>query len=696
MTVGAAQDPRVAGLDTRGDGAPPPPLATDQSPLPTWFVVALAGAVVACVTAGIVGLGLLVAGWYRPLLVFAAAGVALVATVIGMARRVRTSDASHLPALAAVGLATAFLVLAGAFHSEHLLTDRDPGIYVNTGRSIARSHELHPVVRSAAFSNQSLYSMRAPSFGEDDNRLQPNFFPLLPVLLALGWSVGGDTGLLLVPALLGALGALACYAIAAHVVGARAALFALVFFLVAPFQLWFSRDAYSELVVQLFVLGGVWLYLEARIHRAPALAIVAGLTVAAATLARIDAILILIGIVVFMGVDWARTHDEPDRRRARGVVASFAIALGVGVLVARATASDIAGNYLEQLEDEYRRGTLGLIAAVVCALAIVLLHHFRRGWWDRLVRSRATAVIVAVVGIATFVWAYWIRPKPDSAFPEVVQPLTRAARRTVNNWYYSYSLHWFESYIGFVALVGAVVGLGLMAWLARRGERGATAVFLMTLPVAVAYFGRPSIAPDQPWAMRRFLPVVIPAIAIALALVLASLFRMCMRLRKPAARAGVMVATIALAAAFIIPSVAAAPIFVDARMQDGALDAVHSICDAVSDDGAILVHGYAYLNLELPQTLRGFCGVPTATPRRHDQIDLQHLSERWSTVGRQLYVVTGEPAQLLAVAPDATEIAHVTISDAHEPERTKNRRPQRYLPRPRQAWVFAIPGPASR
>src|SRR5258708_32842068 len=112
------------------------------------------------------------------------------------------ANGDHTAALASVVLVVAFFAFAGAFHSEHLLIDRDPAGYINTGRSIARTHELRPKILRGPFTSGS--------DGKPYSRYQPNFFPMLPVLLALGWSVGGDQGIFLVGPLLGALGLLAC------------------------------------------------------------------------------------------------------------------------------------------------------------------------------------------------------------------------------------------------------------------------------------------------------------------------------------------------------------------------------------------------------------------------------------------------------------------------------------------------------
>lgn len=86
----------------------------------------------------------------------------------------RRAPADHGAALVAVGLFVAFFAFAGAFHSEHLLADRDPAIYIDTGRSIARTHELKPKIQRGSFTDRV--------FGTTYGRYRPDFFPMLPVL----------------------------------------------------------------------------------------------------------------------------------------------------------------------------------------------------------------------------------------------------------------------------------------------------------------------------------------------------------------------------------------------------------------------------------------------------------------------------------------------------------------------------------
>ncbi|MDQ1455713.1 MAG: hypothetical protein QOH28_1333, partial [Actinomycetota bacterium] len=341
--------------------------------LPTWFVTGLAAAVVWCATAGVLGIFLLITGWYAASVVGGVASIASVAGGVATRRGLgERAHVDHVAALAAVGLATVFFVGAAAFHSEHLLIDRDPAGYITTGRSIARTHELKPKIQRGAFTGGAFGTA---TYG----RYDPNFFPMLPVLLAMGWSVGGDTGLLLVPAALGALGVCACFALASRVVSPRAALLALAVLILAPLQLWFARDAYSELVVQVVVLGGLWLYLEARARARCGIALLSGFVVASSALARIDALGIVTGALVVVAVQWVGCDSDATPVRARRVVCSFGCSLVGGTLIALGMCYIVASNYIHSLGAEYVELVVAFGAAVIGVVAVVGIHRTHPG-----------------------------------------------------------------------------------------------------------------------------------------------------------------------------------------------------------------------------------------------------------------------------------------------------------------------------
>src|SRR5207249_12323322 len=106
---------------------------------------------------------------------------------------------------------------------------------------------------------------------------------------------------------------------------------------IGPIQHWFARDAYSELIVQVVVLGGLWLYLEARARARWGIALLSGGLIASSALARIDALAIVVGGLVLVAAEWVRCDSAAAPVPARRVVAAFGGAIVGGTLVALAT-----------------------------------------------------------------------------------------------------------------------------------------------------------------------------------------------------------------------------------------------------------------------------------------------------------------------------------------------------------------------
>jgi hypothetical protein len=186
--------------------------------------------------------------------------------------------------------------------------------------------------------------------------------------------------------------------------------------------------------------------------------------------------------------------------------------------------------------------------------------------------------------------------------------------------------------------------------------------------------------------MRRYLPIVLPAMTIAAAAAAiwatGAIANWQPRLRLPAVAFVV--------AAVLIPAARAGFPFLGAQMQGGALHTVRSLCAAVGPDSAIAVEPYAFLGDELPQTLRGFCGVPAAAVRADADVELTNYARLWKNAGRKLFVVTASRRAALAAAPTAIQIAHLVVADAREPERTVGRRPRSYAPRHIELWLYRV------
>jgi hypothetical protein len=148
--------------------------------------------------------------------------------------------------------------------------------------------------------------------------------------------------------------------------------------------------------------------------------------------------------------------------------------------------------------------------------------------------------------------------------------------------------------------------------------------------------------------------------------------------------------TVALLVA--VPTASAAMPFARARAQHGALAAVHHICRAAGDDSAVLVYEYHYLDVALPQPIRGFCGVPVG---RATAVDLPLLARQWNERGRRLLVATAVPDAVQRNAPGAKIVGHELIAGDEDPERVFDRAPRRFKPIPIEIWLLQIPANAS-
>src|SRR5690348_11602627 len=90
-------------------------------------------------------------------------------------------------------------------------------------------------------------------------------------------------------------------------------------------------------------------------------------------------------------------------------------------------------------------------------------------------------------------------------------------RKAFNSYFASASFRWFAWYLGTVTLALIVIGFIVLTVRALRSDSPAFMLLAAAGPVTVLYVGRPSISPDQLWAMRRYLPMVLPVMTIAAA-----------------------------------------------------------------------------------------------------------------------------------------------------------------------------------
>jgi hypothetical protein len=660
---------------TRGDDAAAPAgadevvddraraLDEDDGIEPWWLVAGVLAGIAGLAVAGIVGLFLAIAGEFDVLLVIAIGGpiwVGLLALAWPLVRSVRARPAGK-HAVAATVAVLVFLVAWVAWNaprtSQHVLIERDPGSYTNTARWIARDGSLEVDVSGRPFAGKGdVYFGSAAIYAMPNQKLQFQFAHFAPVVFAEAQQIGGDRLMFRADLLISALAMLALFALGLRIVRQPwLALLAVVGLAVCLPQVWFSRDTYSELCLQALILGGLWLLALSRRSTRLGPAFVAGVVIGAMASTRIDAPLLLVAPIVVIGVEWLGV-PRGDRR-----VAKFAAAfVAGGVIPVYAGWLDLttrAGYYDSDLGPKYKAVWAAAGVALVGTTIVVALQHRvprLRSWLAARRDGLGTAAAVAIGAGFVFLWGPrrllsepHKRKGNDTMRAIELREGIRPATGTKT--YAEQTVEWLRWHMGIVALVLGILGAAVLACeLVRRHRRDALGLFVAFATGGLLYLVRPSIFPDQPWAMRRFLPVLLPAMYVFAALAIGWIAAWVARRSRPAALA----VGGALAVAMVVVTAAQLWPVRDAHAQGGYLKPVLWTCEEVGDDAAILVvpSTTELVHRTLPQALRSWCGVPVAVVSGRDTPErIQEIARDARADDRDLYLVAGEAEPLEAL-----------------------------------------------
>ncbi|HXE80353.1 MAG TPA: hypothetical protein VNK41_06360, partial [Vicinamibacterales bacterium] len=479
-----------------------------DDPLEAVFAAALCAVyLVGCSALLLAGLGLL-----RPPLL--TASVALVALALWRAPSRPRAWTRLSPADAAAALFVAVLAAAAfAPASEDLLGGRDGGTYANTAAWLAREGTLE--VRSDALASTTgewrrifHASVLFPGFyivHASSGQLAPQFLHLHPVYMAVGAWLGGPAGLFLVPPLFGTLSALAVFFFVRRTLGVAAAVIAASVLTLNLAQIWSARNPYSEPATQAGVFAALWCVAAAHRTGGMRWGVLGGIALGSCFLLRIDAPMMLLGLLPAL-VLLAGAAEQPSRWLARAflpVTLLFAIwGAAHGWLFSRPYVVDLA-RLVHPL------WAASAAAAIASMIALAFGPRLRGAVGVILGHGRALWAIASVLICAAFIFGMWIRPSLE---PFAVRPQS-GVRTYVEETVVR--VGWYFSPVGMLLALAGFVLLLRRALVRRRVEwLPFLALFFL---VAGLYFWNPRIYSDHPWMMRRFLPVVVPAMGVATA-----------------------------------------------------------------------------------------------------------------------------------------------------------------------------------
>lgn len=525
---------------------------------------------------------------------------------------------------------------------EHILTGRDSGTYVATAAWIANEGTLWMNVGDRILDGTEVTyeSIGFPSLG-DRADLRPQFLHMWPSLMAYAAAAtSGVDGFFLVTPLVAAIGILALFAFARRLLSAWIALFATVLVATTMPFVYFYRAPFSETLAFTFLFGGLWALEEARERHSLRFATAAGAFIGAVSVVRIDGIVVLLGLTAYLMLTEIQgdieTTSQPTQldvvKRSWNIAASM-------LVVATLDGAIFAPHYLSD------HGSL--IAAV---LVLILVTRVLGRPFGRIYRKHRVAMANTITTLsgAFLVYAGLVRPyvaEPTRWNIYGIEPLQLAAGVAVEplRSYAELSVRWLVWYLGVPLVVLGLTGLVVEMRRVLLSPRSPGGPFVaVAIVFTLLYVYRPSINPDHIWAMRRFMPLVIPALVV-LALVLAA--RSAQRLGRWRSPAMVMLCVV-----LILPvSLATARSGLEPEFKGAGQDMVRA-CDTLGEGSVLVFVGEsagARLSA-LGPPLRGVCGVVVAAedpnaPLSHEAMEA--LSQAASVEERSLWWVGGPPEE---------------------------------------------------
>ena len=361
----------------------------------------------------------------------------------------------------------------------------DPGTYINTGVHIARTGSLvyhDTMLTRLDKKDQEMLCARIrddgtgikyPGLYIKDVRqglIVPQFFHLYPVWIAVFYKLAGLRGALYVNPFF-ALGSVMLAYFIGRRIGKGYGLLAALLLAVNVIQVWNARFSTSEVLGQFLFLGGVYLWARYLDSKDVFYAFWAGLALGEFLLVGVTSILIIPVVVIYLALR--------ARRRDVYFIVPFVLILMHLAIQVRLFSS----GYVESVIGAFNRTEMLLCSAlfVVLLACLPLLKRIPRTYLGSFL-----ALLVA----SALVYSYFVRPRMGGSIERL-------------------NLVELGRFLSLPGLILAAAGLVLLVFKEKREDILFLAITALVVAIFFIYDKR--MYSRYPFALRRYVPIVIPA-----------------------------------------------------------------------------------------------------------------------------------------------------------------------------------------
>lgn len=510
------------------------------------------------------------------------------------------------------------------YNSSHVYTNRDPAIYAVAGAWLV-DHNSIDIPRLSELNKISGIKDTSAGFGintHNNSELYAQGTHVLPAFLGITGRLVGKYRIYPLNVVFGGIALISLFAFTRMIVKPRWALAAIMILGAGLPLVYFSRDTYTEPLALAFTFGGLALMVGAYRLQKFGMWLLAGFTLGAGVLTRIDGYMTIIFVLPFLFL-YIATSSRPERKRRTLEVIVFSLGVVSTALIGYLDTKYLSSGYFRDTWKLIKQEIfgIGLLAGMGVLLVFVAwktdivtrLDTRTRKW-----RSIALALLLALLFIGVMLRPLVYKEFQNRSFMQA-DGTSRVER--VRN-YKEGAVYWVVWYIGPLAMILGIGGLIVMTYRLSKGDKDLVYVLIVSLVIGTSliYFLKPQIASDQIWASRRMLPVIMPGFIIAAVFLLQELYDnklllpKRLNLNQQSVISALTVSTIALPLFITFPFIDTAPF--------SQLTGVRGTCSTIPANSTIIWSGIA--RLEAPMSTRAFCKVPSvALAERNGETYLQ-------------------------------------------------------------------------
>ncbi|MCL5958123.1 MAG: hypothetical protein M1358_02205 [Chloroflexi bacterium] len=541
----------------------------------------------------------------------------------------------------------------------------DAGVYMNTGVHIARAGSVLVHDRLLADLPQNAY--RELMLGVDLYRFKvsflrmagfyavdpgqglvvPQLYHLFPVWIAVFYSLVGLRGAMYATPVLALISSATVFFAARRLFGRSVALVAFFLLVIGGVQIWFARYSVSEMLTQLLVFAFFYFFylFQAGLRNgdrrmAAVFGVLAGAALGQTALVRADFVFLMAPIPFYLLYLWL---TRSWRREHLYFFVPFGLLLIHALIhIVFFTRVYTTGLYFHILRATQYQWRYEVVLMVLVAAVLFALDRSHKRWrpilgWGEAHRQWIVASLMGIVLIYVF-YAYIYRPhiislasireialNPALLTGYIGAPVTRGAAGTLVRF------GWYLSPLGIL-----LATVGILAVL-RRGFSKTTILFLSVVVVCTFLYVQQTFTDSHYiYSMRRYIPVVLPAMTIFIAYALVTLKDVGGRWRPAGLAASVilglgMVSFMAYTGRVIVPH----------QEWSGSVDQFSSLA-ARFEPGSVLLFSDGrdepYVTATPMEYIFGY-DVFVVRRDKPDNKTLDSVVSRWESQGRPVYVI---------------------------------------------------------